>query len=226
MALIKFGMMMTDASGKLGGQVFSKNKGGNYVRTKVSPSNPNTSFQSGVRSLFGSLSAAWSGLTDEQRDSWNSAVDSFKRTNVFGDLKAPTGKALYQRLNQNLVISGQSQLTVAPIVDSPAAISVSSATATIGSTTFEVQTVGDSTGDKIQVWATPLLSAGTSFVKNRLRAVQYSAGSSAALVDIWASYVARFGAPVAGGNVYIAIRTISPTGQASPLFTFKATISA
>ena len=42
MAKIKFGMMMTDASGKLGGQVFSKNRGGSYVRTKVTPTNPQT----------------------------------------------------------------------------------------------------------------------------------------------------------------------------------------
>lgn len=37
MAKIKFGMMMTDASGKLGGQVFSKNRG--FVRSYKSNAN-------------------------------------------------------------------------------------------------------------------------------------------------------------------------------------------
>ena len=36
MAKIKFGAMMVDASGKLGGQVFAKNRGGAYIRTKTS----------------------------------------------------------------------------------------------------------------------------------------------------------------------------------------------
>ena len=57
MAKIKFGMMMTDARGKLGGQVFSKNKGGAYVRTKVTPSNPQTIAQTTRRALF---AAIWS----------------------------------------------------------------------------------------------------------------------------------------------------------------------
>ena len=52
MAIIKFGMMMTDARGKLGGHVLSKNRGGNYVRTNNVPSNPQSNFQTGVRAAF------------------------------------------------------------------------------------------------------------------------------------------------------------------------------
>ena len=52
MAKIKFGMMMTDASGKLGGQVFSKNRGGSYVRTKSTPVNRQSSAQMNVRGIF------------------------------------------------------------------------------------------------------------------------------------------------------------------------------
>lgn len=52
MALIKFGMMMTDARGKLGGHVFTKARNGATIRTKVSPANPQTSAQSLSRSIF------------------------------------------------------------------------------------------------------------------------------------------------------------------------------
>ena len=78
MAKIKFGMMMTDARGKLGGQVFSKNRSGAYVRTKVTPVNPRTAAQPLSRSILGTLSASWSGLTEVQRRSWNAAVDDWQ----------------------------------------------------------------------------------------------------------------------------------------------------
>jgi hypothetical protein len=55
MAKIKFGMMMTDARGKLGGHVFSKNRSGAYVRTKVTPVNGQTTAQTGVRAIFGAI---------------------------------------------------------------------------------------------------------------------------------------------------------------------------
>lgn len=53
MAKIKFGMMMTDARGKLGGQVFSKNRSGSYVRTKVTPVNPQTTTQQNSHCVTG-----------------------------------------------------------------------------------------------------------------------------------------------------------------------------
>src|SRR3546814_3353017 len=49
---VKFGALMTDARGKLGGHVFSKNRAGSYLRTKVTPVNQQTSYQTSVRALF------------------------------------------------------------------------------------------------------------------------------------------------------------------------------
>src|SRR5690606_26146133 len=99
MAKIKFGMMMTDARGKLGGQVFSKNRGGSYIRTKVTPSNPRSSFQQAIRTLLSGFSQAWSSLTANQRSAWNGAVSNWSKTDIFGDIKNPTGKNLFVRLN-------------------------------------------------------------------------------------------------------------------------------
>ena len=66
MARIKFGMMMTDARGKLGGQVFTKTRSGATVRTKVTPVNLKSSAQALVRNRFGSLSQGWRGLSEEE----------------------------------------------------------------------------------------------------------------------------------------------------------------
>ena len=226
MAKIKFGMMMTDASGKLGGQVFSKNRGGSYVRTKVTPTNPQTSAQSTIRGIFASISSRWSSLTEAERASFNGFVQAYARTDIFGDLRNPSGKSLFQRLNQNLEISGQAQkdVCVSP-VEVPFA-NLSAAVADISAITFGVNYSGNLAGAKLVVWATPQMSQGTKFVKNQLRQLEVFNGVNAGMVDIWASYVDKFGTPVIGANISVAVRVVNANGQASPLEVVKASAVA
>jgi len=225
-AKIKFGMMMTDASGKLGGQVFSKNRGGSYVRTKVTPTNPQSTAQMSVRGIFASISSRWSSLTEAQRNSFNGFVLAYARTDIFGDLRNPSGKSLFQRLNQNLELSGQAQIdTCTSPVEVPFA-NLESAAGAVAGATFAVDYAGDLTGSKVVVWATPQLSQGTKFVKNQLRQLTVANGVNAGTVSIQSAYVAKFGLPVAGANITIGVRVINANGQASPLETLKAVISA
>jgi hypothetical protein len=226
MAKIKFGMMMTDASGKLGGQVFSKNRGGSYVRTKVTPTNPQTTAQMAVRGIFASISSAWSSLTEGQRLSFNNLVGDYGTTDIFGDLHNPSGKALFQRLNQNLEISGQAQIDICVPPSAVPFANMVSALGDVNNEELQVVTSGDTTGSKVVVWATPSLSQGTTFVKNKLRQIGVFAGSNAEQLAIYDAYVAKFGAPVAGANIYVGVKVINNNGQASPLETVKAVISA
>jgi len=48
MAIIKFSAIVSDARGKIGGNVFSRNKGGSYIRSYVKPINPSTPKQTQV----------------------------------------------------------------------------------------------------------------------------------------------------------------------------------
>lgn len=225
MAKIKFGMMMTDARGKLGGQVFSKNKGGAYVRTKVTPTNPQTTFQSSARALFGQISQAWSNLTDTQRAAWREAVDLWKSTDIFGDLLAPTGKELFQRLNNQARTVGFSEILSPPAkvvlpgeVTTDAAIDVTAGTLSL---------TGASTAatSKIYIFGTGSLTQGTKFVKNKLRALYSVDGSTYTAADAYAAYIAKFGVPTAGDNVYIGVKYVADNGQATPLQTIKAVVA-
>lgn len=226
MAKIKLGAIVVDMRGKSNGHVFSKNRGGAYMRTKVTPSNPQTSSQMSIRGIFASISSAWSSLTEANRASWNGLVSSYARTDVFGDLRNPTGKNLFQRLNQNLQISGQAQLTVCPEPSEVPFASLNSVVGDVSGTVLEVFTTGNTTGCKVLIFATPILSAGTRFVKNRLRLVTVVTGGNPTEPNIWAEYVAKFGTPTAGANIYVGVRVINANGQASPLEVVKAVISA
>lgn len=222
MAKIKFGAMMVDASGKLGGQVFSKNRGGAYIRTKTTPLNPQTTAQMTIRGIFASISSAWSGLTEASRQSFNNLVSSYARTDIFGDLRNPSGKNLFQRLNQNLVISGQPQITTCVQPSEVPFANIVSVTLSEGSGEMNVLTNGDTTGSKVVVWGTPPLSAGTSFVKNKLRQIAVLDGGLAIDVNIYNEYVSKFGTFEDSSNIYFGVRVINANGQASPLETIKA----
>lgn len=226
MAKIKMGMVVTDARGKLGGQVFSKNRSGAYVRTKVTPVNPQTSFQMASRQLLGSLSSGWSGLTDEQRKQWNDAVNDWQRTDVFGDLRKPTGKNLFTELNKNLLQSGTGTLmTIPPEKQEIPIIS-------LASPYFDTTVPEFSVGFGIvpaktiaQIMATPPLSAGTSFIKDRLRVIGYV--SAGAMVDTANAemYIAKFGMPPAGSNVHVAVKLIGTNGQAGVQVSAKVDVT-
>lgn len=226
MAKIKFGMMMVDGSGKLGGQVFSKNRGGSYVRTKVSPLNPQTTAQMSIRGIFASISSAWSTLTDAQRQTWNGLVSDYGKTDVFGDIRNPSGKNLFQRLNQNLSISGQTLLDVCTTPSEVPFANLTGAVGSVGDASLDIETQGDTTGSKVVIWATPQLSQGTKFVKNKLRQIAVVNGSDQQVGDVYSDYEAKFGAFTAGANIFVGVRVINANGQASPLEVVKATIGA
>ena len=213
MAKIKWGMIVTDGSGKLGGHVFSKNRGGSYIRTKVTPTNPQTTHQTHVRSIFATLSSKWSALTNAQRKSFRDKVSQFSRTNVFGDLKNPSGKALHQRLNQNLVLTGQPQKDVCPDPTDVPYAGLTSADGSEAGGTMTVTTTEDTTGSKVMIFATPSLSAGTNFVKNKLRMLGTIDGGAGATTSVQALYDARFTAPLQNSNVFVGVKIINANIQ-------------
>jgi len=223
---IKFGAIVTDGRGKLGGHVLAKNRSGNYMRTKVTPVNPQSTYQQAQRAALGTLSSGWSGLTASQRSAWDAAVDDFQKTDIFGDLKSPTGKNLYTGLNRNLLNAAQTVLVSPPSPASIPAITISTANYSLSGTSFDIVTTGTTTGAFVQAWATPPVSAGTSFIKNRLRFVDSFAGAAPVTMDIYADYVARFGAPPVGSKVFVAVRVVNAGGEASVIQTFLATIAA
>lgn len=226
MAKIKFGLVVVDGRGKLGGHVLAKNRSGNYIRTKTTPTNPQTTFQMAVRGLFASVSSAWSSLTASARQSWNDGVAQFASTDIFGDIKNPSGKALFQKLNQNLSLSGQAQITVCPTPSEVPFANVNAVKGVESTGAFDVDTAGDTTGSRILIFATPQLSQGTSFVKNRLRLIGDYAGGNAVTLDIQSDYESKFSAVSENANIYVGVRVINTNGQASPLETVKAQIFA
>lgn len=80
------GMMSLDASGKFAGtMVFSKWKGRPYARLLVTPANPNTAGQQGVRANMRWLGKRWAGLTEPQKATWDARAtqNNYSAFNAF-----------------------------------------------------------------------------------------------------------------------------------------------
>lgn len=70
-------MLSLDASGKLGGAiVFSKWKGRHYARTLVTPANPQSGGQMGMRMMLKYLSQQWASLDAADQSAWNDLADA------------------------------------------------------------------------------------------------------------------------------------------------------
>ena len=214
----KFGAIIVDGRGKIGGHVASKNRAGSYMRTKVTPVNGRTTSQILARTRLATLATSWggAGLGDAGRLAWNNAVDLWKRTDVFGDLKSPSGFNLYQKLNNNLAQVGVAALTAPP---QPAAIT--------NWTTFSF--VPDNTGTMVLTFAaTPIptgfailidgtapCSPGMTNANARFRRVTSLAAAIATGTDIQAVYVLKFGsiAPI-GDRIFLRATMVNiATGQ-------------
>jgi hypothetical protein len=223
---IKYGAGIVDGSGKLNGWVASKNRGGSYMRTKVTPLNPSTSAQQNARGILGSLSTQWSQLTENQRLSFNNAVADFSRTDIFGDIRNPSGINLFVKLNTNLINTGQPQITSAPAKEEIIFSAIDSVNMDVSGQTTTI-TLADELldGSLVLAFATPTLTNGTSFVKNRLRSIG-SVEVSATQITLTPEYVAKFGAFAIGANITVGFRVISPTGQASTFQSQRAVIVA
>jgi hypothetical protein len=214
---VKWGAIVVDGRNKIGGHVASKNRAGSYFRTKVTPVNPRSTFQVNVRNRLGGLSSAWRGLTAAQRIAWNAAVSDYKKTDIFGDIRNPSGFNLYQKLNNNLVNIVQSQLTAPPLPEAVNAFTSVLFEADNSSQVMHITYAPAIEADhSVLVFGTPAISPGISFVKSEFRQFDVINAADASPFEIGTEYIAKFG-PIGAVGMQIFVQLVQVnwnTGQA------------
>ena len=223
---IKFGSIVTDGRGKLGGHVYSKNRGGNYIRTNIIPINPQTPTQMAARGNFGSISSAWKSLTDLQREQWRSFAVSNKYQDLFGDSKELTGNSAFVRSNMNLTSGNQTQIQVPHeakedarvvlselVVEYDGSVSAADLTMEISSALADTAEMGDAT---IVIHATAPFPASQKFAKNRFRVLtSITKNQVSQAISIKDAYVAVHGLPPVGTRIAVKLVLIKTNGLSS-----------
>lgn len=225
-ALIKMGAFVTDISGKIGGTIFSRGRGGAYAKNKVIPLNPQTQAQQLVRQGFGALSAVWRGLLEIQRKAWDAATDDYPYQNRLGETKFLSGFGLHQQINLSLGTINKPRILIplAPALVNAIASMVVVITAG-GVKTINATKLGVSADTDWSVEATESVSPGVSNVSNRFKriAVLTDADTGAAF-DIDAAYTAVFGEPLVGSRVTIRLKPVNKNTGQSGVFSTQSTI--
>lgn len=107
----------TSMSGSLGGIVASHNAGGAYFRSKVIPTNPNTTFQQAVRAAMSTLTNVWQNtLTQAQRDAWKTYADNVPVLDKIGAAITLSPLAMYIRSNVIRLQNAVARVDAAPTI--------------------------------------------------------------------------------------------------------------
>lgn len=229
MAKVKFTAVVADMRNKLNGSVFSRNRGGAYVRTKVTPLNPQTAAQVAARALLTGLAQNFRSLTQEQISAWNAAVNQWSTTDIFGDVVNPTGLALYVRLNANISNAGGSLLSTPPSPIGADAITGLTLTADVSSSQFDVdfQPTTVPADHSMYIESTTMLSPGINNANSRFRFIDLQAAAATSPADCYAAQTAKFGPLVAGQKAFVRAKFINKlTGEVSQALTASAIVTA
>jgi hypothetical protein len=214
MALVKFSAVVSEARGKEGGVIFSRNTYGSYIKSKVSPTNPQTIYQQTQRGTFTNIAQTWRTLTEVQKASWTLLGQQATRVNIFGDQTNYSGFSVFMKCNRNRVLTGQAILTTAPTLPTIPSLTLTNFTAVAGVASMTVVFTPTPVGatNYLAVYITPQILGGRRFVKNyrRLLNVTVNAASPLALLT---PYNARFGTLVAARYIAVACKIIDgPSG--------------
>ena len=106
--------------GKVGANVWSHNRGGDYVRRAVTPTNPNSTRQQTMRTMLADYASNWSrGLTGPQRSAWNTWAGQQPKEGPLGNTIHLTGINGYVWCNCHIQDAGDAPITDPPGVVAP-----------------------------------------------------------------------------------------------------------
>lgn len=211
-----------EMSGSIAGNTWSRNKGGQYVRQRRSPTNPNTTAQSRVRNYLASASRAWQGLTLVQREAWKAAAQAAPVLNRLGESVTLTGAAMFNGLASVCYAIGTAPASTPPVTAAPAGLLT--LTPTISASTnlsvaFTATPLG--AGNRLAVWWTGpgLPTQDPNFAQAKL--VGYSAAAQASPAAFTLPAACAAGSVT---NIFVAV--VDATGRQSAVIKARVTAGA
>lgn len=224
---VKYGGIVSAASGKLDASVHSHNRYGRYVRVWVKPTNNTSSAAQDAKSYFASASQAWGGLTDNQRESWNTWAQTHPVTDRLGDQIVLTGHTAYVQLNTRLIRMAVAQITTPPAIAPPASITTLTLSPDIGIGTFDVVYAISPVPAAVQYWVKYAVvhSAGITYVRNLLVLISLIDAAETTPLDAQAAIEARLGTLTVGNIIHAEAYAVSKAnGQRSASVFAKGTV--
>lgn len=237
--------LLAAASGSLGGTTAAHNAGGQYLRRRAIPVNPQTGYQTNVRNAMGAAADRWTtALTEAQREAWRTWAAGITVQNTLGQSIKLSGFQHYVRINQLALYSAGATTTLggfaitdtAPsgtVIGPSSQIVAAGITRTAGPpavVTLAVDLQDVPVDGAVAVWLSPPVGVGKHFWKGPYILVDVRDDTAAFSVNLNATatpeYKTRFGLPAVGAKLWGYVRLQSPDGRIGPRLNFGPFIAA
>lgn len=205
-------------SGSQAGTTASRNRFGQYLRSRAIPVNPSSAAQGLVRTRLSTNSEGWRALTSAQRAGWSGLGNSMVRTDSLGQSYSLQGNQAYCSVNNNRLLCG-----LAVVADAPgltAVVNIVTATITLAAAAMSIAYTATPlpAATYLAVFASPQRSAGRSF-EGDFRFIKLSAVAAASPLVALTEYTAKFGVPVPGNRIFFSFTAISLGFESGPFVT-------
>lgn len=208
-------VLVPPQSGSKEGVTASRNRFGQYLRTRAIPVNPSSFAQGAVRARMAGNSAAWRLLTSAQRAGWGDLGLMMVRTDSLGQSYSLQGNQAYASINNNLLAVGAAITPDAPAMATPVALATVTITLTAAAFSIAYTATPLPALTYLMVFASPQRSAGRNFEAD-LRLIKCGAVAGASPLVITTEYTAKFGIPITGNKVFLSLVTMTKGFESGP----------
>ena len=229
MAIFTPGIAIGQISGRVGGSVFSHNRGGMYIRNGSIPSVSQTQKAQDYRGYLAYASQLYANLTDAQAAAWREYAANHPVTNRLGRTHTLTGGNWFVACNARLVAASVTDVTLPPNAPAPSGVLISAAAVAAGAGTATITFTPDPVGATRILWvrAARVQSGRITNVKNKLTEIVITAANEQSPLDIAAPLIAELGSLQAGDWYHFECRLLdTDTGLISASSTFSTETQA
>lgn len=209
-------------SGSVAGVTSSRNRFGQYRKTRVIPVNPNTPYQVAARARLVEGSQAWGLLTEPQREAWRAFADGRTFTDSLGQSITLSGHQAYVSAYNLSTIVGETPLTLPPDPPTFDDLTVVWGTGEPTATTAALDITGGTTGALLMISATPCVNGGVTFWPRATYLETYT-WATPGTKDVFSSWESRFGTPIINLKIRAVVQQVKD-GLRGPAYVAEATV--
>lgn len=220
---VRFGMLMTDAVGKAGGQFIQRTRFGNVLRNITVPVQRLASLQNPQRSVNSFIFSRWSFMAMSIRNNWAVIGSNLITKNAYGEPVPMSGRDAFTRCNSIMYAFNRTYVSASAFSYITPSISIDFFEINEGSAEIGINVVAEDSVFFWQIKAMPLKNASINLGVDKLKTFfrDYAIDNPS---NIFYEYKRIFGNPIQGHFIMFAIRGVSESGIASEWQMFKVRV--
>lgn len=211
MALLVPGAAVSVLSGKIGGVVFARNRGGAYARSYAIPTRVTSDSAQDVKASFAAASRGYANLTTAQIAAWDQYGQENPVSNRIGQLITLKGQSWYVGVNSRLIGANETPISVPPILPSPVIAVASNLVIDVNGDQAHIDIAEhvDDASIRVILYGARSVSAGKRYVENLYTGVYLSnAGDSGTTLDFSAGLILKLGTIQKGVTYHIKVQML------------------